>query len=95
MPKHREGDPKPVVIFDTKPIKSLMEAGKYFWCACGRSDRQPFCDGSHYETGIRPVRVLIENEEEVYWCSCKCTKTPPFCDGTHNGLKGQEGQNAE
>ncbi|MBP7849959.1 MAG: CDGSH iron-sulfur domain-containing protein [Lentimicrobiaceae bacterium] len=95
MAKHREGPVKPAIIHDTHPIKAAAEAGKYFWCACGRSSNQPFCDGSHYQTGIRPLRVVLEKPEEVYWCACKCTATPPFCDGTHKQLKGQEGQEAK
>jgi CDGSH-type Zn-finger protein len=63
-----------------------MEAGKYFWCACGRSAKQPFCDGSHKGTGIQPLRVEITEAKEVHWCMCKQSKNKPFCDGSHNDL---------
>ena len=64
-----------------------VEAGKsYFWCACGRSKTQPFCDGSHKGTGFAPVMFKAEKTEEVWFCGCKATGTKPFCDGSHNRL---------
>ena len=83
MVKHREPTEKPVAA-DNKPIKIQLKAGKYFWCACGHSKKQPFCDGSHYGTGIRPVRFVTDKDREAYLCMCKQTKNPPFCDGSHN-----------
>jgi len=79
--------PKEPIVFDTKPHKAELKAGKYFWCACGRSKNHPFCDGSHYGTGIKPVRFVLEKDATVWLCSCKKTKTPPFCDGTHHGIE--------
>ncbi|PXX93244.1 glutamate synthase [Marinobacter vulgaris] len=79
-------DEKPVVA-STTPYSVLVEAGKnYFWCACGRSNSQPFCDGSHKGTGFTPVKYTAEKEEKVVFCGCKHTGTPPLCDGTHNTL---------
>ena len=79
-------DEKPVVA-STTPYSVLVEAGKnYFWCACGRSESQPFCDGSHKGTGFAPVKYTADKEEEVTFCGCKHTGTPPLCDGTHNTL---------
>jgi len=64
-----------------------LKAGRpYAWCACGRSARQPFCDGSHAGTGLEPVRFVAEADREVVLCGCKHTGNPPFCDGTHNNL---------
>lgn len=64
-----------------------VEAGKkYFWCACGRSAKQPFCDGSHKGTGISPVVYTAEKEAKVYFCGCKKTNKAPLCDGTHQKL---------
>ena len=59
---------------------------KYFWCACGRSAKQPFCDGSHAGTGITPVMFTAEKDEQLFFCGCKSTGSKPFCDGTHASL---------
>ena len=69
------------------PYGVAVEAGKrYFWCACGRSQGQPFCDGSHKGTGLVPLMYTAEKTEEVWFCGCKATGTSPLCDGTHNSL---------
>jgi CDGSH-type Zn-finger protein len=69
------------------PYNVMVEAGKrYFWCACGRSTKQPYCDGSHQGTGLTPVPFTAEASEEVWLCGCKSTAGRPFCDGTHEGL---------
>ena len=75
------------IIAKPKPFLVSIEEGKrYFWCACGRSKAQPFCDGSHAGTGIAPVRFTAEKSEDVLLCGCKHTKAGPFCDGAHNNL---------
>lgn len=58
----------------------------YFWCSCGKSERQPFCDSAHKGLPFRPVRFSPEEAGEAWLCQCKQTKTPPYCDGTHNSL---------
>jgi CDGSH-type Zn-finger protein len=64
-----------------------VEAGrKYFWCACGRSKQQPFCDGSHKGTGLEPHRFQADSSGTFNLCGCKSTDDRPFCDGTHNML---------
>ncbi len=59
---------------------------KYFWCACGLSDNQPFCDGSHQGTGFVPVAYRVEQDRTLYFCGCKRTSGIPLCDGSHNKL---------
>ncbi len=68
------------------PYVMEMEPGTYYWCRCGRSDDQPFCDGSHEGTGMSPVKFEVEEEQTVAWCGCKHTDSPPICDGTHSDL---------
>ena len=69
------------------PYATEVTAGKtYLWCACGRSRRQPFCDGSHKETEFTPVRYIAENDGQVYFCGCKNSASKPLCDGSHNRL---------
>jgi len=76
-------DPK---IAAKSPARVVLEPGEYFWCACGRSQNQPFCDGSHKGTGFTPVQFKIEVKEEVYLCRCKHSNNKPYCDGTHRTL---------
>lgn len=74
-------------IAQKAPFAIEVEAGKsYFWCACGRSDNQPFCDGSHSGTGLAPKRYKPEDGGTVYFCGCKQSGDKPVCDGTHASL---------
>jgi len=59
----------------------------YYWCSCGKSLNQPFCNGAHQGTPFVPIAFTAENDETVYLCGCKHTNTPPFCDGAHETLK--------
>ncbi|WP_430972272.1 CDGSH iron-sulfur domain-containing protein [Sunxiuqinia rutila] len=68
------------------PIMMEMQPGTYYWCACGKSNNQPFCDGSHKGSEFTPKEVKIEEVQSVFWCRCKQTSNPPFCDGSHNDL---------
>jgi CDGSH-type Zn-finger protein len=64
-----------------------VEAGKtYYWCACGRSTNQPFCDGSHKAVGMAPVAYKAEKDATAWFCGCKQSKNAPMCDGTHRSL---------
>ena len=63
-----------------------LEPGTYYWCACGRSTNQPFCDGSHEGTDFTPQPFEISEKQTVALCQCKHTNNPPFCDGTHDTL---------
>ena len=63
------------------------EEGKsYWWCACGHSKEQPFCDGSHQGTGFEPSKYTAKKTDTIYFCGCKNTKDEPICDGTHSKL---------
>ena len=64
----------------------VTEGETCFWCACGRSRSQPFCDGSHAGTGFTPVRFRAEETGRVFFCGCKQSQNTPLCDGTHNRL---------
>ena len=75
-----------------QPIKIDLEAGEHYWCACGHSKSQPFCDGSHRGTGIEPLAFTVDEAQEGYLCMCKYTKNPPFCDGSHNQLGDVEAE---
>ena len=67
------------------PYTVDVEQGKtYYWCACGRSKNQPWCDGSHKGTDFEPTAFTAEKTETAYLCGCKKTGTRPFCDGTHS-----------
>jgi len=75
------------VVAQKAPFKVDVEAGKaYFWCACGRSQSQPFCDGSHKGTGLSPRPYKAEESKAVWLCGCKQTHNQPLCDGSHKAL---------
>lgn len=74
------------VIAQKSPYVLELEAGEYWWCACGRSANQPFCDGSHKYTEFSPLKFTLTEKKTVALCGCKHSKKPPFCDGTHSSL---------
>ncbi len=66
------------------PIVVDVEAGKtYWWCACGKSAQQPFCDGSHKGSEFTPVKFQATESKQAWFCACKHTAKPPLCDGSH------------
>ena len=74
------------VIAQKSPMAVPLEAGKtYWWCACGKSAKQPFCDGAHKAIGMTPVKYDATESKKVFFCGCKATAKQPLCDGTHNG----------
>ena len=69
----------------SNPIGIAVEEGKsYFWCTCGKSSKQPFCDGSHKGTEFTPLAYKAEESKKVFFCTCKQTDDQPLCDGSHN-----------
>lgn len=66
-----------------EPFEVELDPGSYAWCACGFSQRQPFCDGSHEGTEDQPVPIKLKKKTKVKLCQCKQTGTPPYCDGSH------------
>jgi CDGSH-type Zn-finger protein len=73
-------------IFDKKPAVLALEAGTYYWCACGLSAAQPFCDGAHKGSGLHPTKFELTEAKTVAMCNCKHSANKPFCDGAHKAL---------
>lgn len=74
-------------IAQKSPYPVELVAGEtYFWCACGQSKNQPFCDGSHKTTNFTPVKFTAETSKTAYLCGCKHSSNAPFCDGAHKTL---------
>ena len=78
-------DPK---IAQKAPFIIDEQPGEKWWCACGHSQNQPYCDGSHADLGegIQPIRVELEEARKVAWCGCKRSANKPYCDGSHSKL---------
>lgn len=75
-------------IANTMPYPTEVEKDKtYYWCACGKSNKQPFCDGSHKDTEITPIAYTAPKNKIVFFCGCKQSAKAPICDGTHSDLK--------
>ena len=73
-------------IAQKAPYVLDLQPGKYYWCACGESKNQPYCDGSHKGTSFTPVLTEVTETKKVALCGCKMTANKPFCDGTHSKL---------
>jgi CDGSH-type Zn-finger protein len=74
------------VIAQKSPYVLNMKAGTYYWCTCGQSKGQPFCDGSHKGSAFAPKKVDLTADKTVAWCGCKHSKNGAFCDGSHSRL---------
>ena len=75
------------IIAQKGPYPVEVEEGRtHFWCVCGRSAKQPFCDGSHKDTGLSPLKYTAETTKRLFFCGCKATASQPLCDGSHNKL---------
>jgi len=88
------------IISDNKPAKvDLNKDSEYYFCVCGRSKNQPFCDGSHAGTPFKPRAFKADEDGSAYLCACKHTHNPPYCDGSHKQFAvdqiGKEGPGIE
>jgi len=73
-------------ICSKKPELMDMKPGTYWWCSCGLSKNQPFCDGSHKGTGFSPVGHEVTEDSKVAWCMCKNSNSGAICDGSHGKI---------
>lgn len=69
---------------DSAIVVEVEKNKSYFWCSCGLSSKQPFCDGSHKNTEFTPVKFIADETKKMFFCTCKQTNNQPFCDGSHN-----------
>ena len=69
---------------DSAIVVEVENNKSYFWCSCGLSSKQPFCDGSHKNTEFSPVKFIADETKKMFFCTCKQTNNQPFCDGSHN-----------
>ncbi len=76
---------KPKAASKTPAVLEL-EPGTYYWCSCGLSEKQPFCDGAHKGTDFTPMEVTVTEKKTLPFCQCKMTESPPYCDGAHTKL---------
>ena len=69
---------------DSAIVVEVEKNKSYFWCSCGLSSKQPFCDGSHKNSEFSPVKFIADETKKMFFCTCKQTNNQPFCDGSHN-----------
>jgi CDGSH-type Zn-finger protein len=74
------------VCTQKSPYAVELKPGDYYYCSCGKSKSQPFCDGSHQGGEFVPTKITVTETETKYLCGCRQSKNSPFCDGTHQSL---------
>lgn len=79
-------EPADPIVAQKSPFVLKLDPGTYWWCACGRSKKQPFCDGSHQGTHFTPHKVEVSTTRNVAFCGCKQSGIGAFCDGSHSRL---------
>ena len=77
---------KAKIVKEGNYVVEVEEGKTYYWCQCGESNNQPFCDGSHTKTTFKSIYFTAEKSGNVYFCGCKQTSNQPFCDGSHVNL---------
>lgn len=77
---------EPVIVQKAPFAVEVEEGQSYYWCSCGKSGNQPFCDGSHQDTDFLPAKYEATASKTIYFCGCKKTNGVPLCDGSHNAL---------
>lgn len=80
----------PIVADNNPTVVSLTKGETYYFCACGRSKNQPFCDGSHQGTSFTPEAFVAEKDGDAYLCACKHSAKSPFCDGSHQRFTDEQ-----
>ena len=78
--------PSPHIAQKSPYFEDVVEGESYYWCACGKSKSQPFCDGSHAGSEFEPVKFVAPATKRVFFCGCKHSKKGAICDGSHNRL---------
>ncbi len=73
----------PVRASDTPYAVDVEEGKTYYWCSCGKSQKQPFCDSSHKGTAFMPLKYEAGKSARLFFCGCKATANAPLCDGAH------------
>lgn len=79
-------DEPTIAAREPAPVE-VKQGETYWWCRCGRSKNQPFCDGSHKDTSFEPMEFTAPKDQKIFFCQCKHTAQAPMCDGTHNRLE--------
>lgn len=74
-------------VYSKSPVAATLESGSHFWCSCGQSEDQPFCDGAHAGTDFGPKKFFVAEKTQAYLCNCKHTKNAPYCDGSHKQIQ--------
>lgn len=81
---------QPIRASDKPYVVAVEKDKNYFWCACGNSANQPFCDGSHKDSDFTPLKYTATENTKVFFCGCKATANQPLCDGSHKQIASRE-----